>query len=91
MENDKLSSSTELFDLVVRGVLAPTFGCLGIIFNIMIIIVLRRPEFTKVSINLIMLCKFTEFLVLIVRIHKLGRQFCNNFFIVSQRDNPFVL
>ena len=66
-----LSPSTELFDCVIRGVLVPTLGCLGIIFNIMIIIVLRRPEFTKFSINLIMLCKFTEFLVLIIRIHQL--------------------
>ena len=71
MENNKLSLSTEWFDLVVRGVLVPTLGCLGMIFNIMIIIVLRRPEFTKVSINLIMLCKFTECLVLIIRINKL--------------------
>ena len=60
MENDKVSPSTEWFDLVVRGVLVPTLGFLGMIFNIMIIIVLRRPEFTKVSINLIMLCKFTH-------------------------------
>ena len=60
MENDKVSISTEWFDLVVRGVLVPSLGCLGILFNFMIIIVLRRPEFTKVSINLIMLCKFTH-------------------------------
>ena len=60
MENDKVSISTEWFDLVVRGVLVPSLGCLGILFNFMIIIVLRRPEFTKVSINLIMLCKFTQ-------------------------------
>ena len=80
-DNDKPSPSTELFDLVVRGVLAPTFGCLGMIFNIMIIIVLRRPEFTKVSINLIMLCKFTKFLVLIVRIH----QFHNIFFSIVSK------
>ena len=66
MEKYKISPSTEWFDLVVRGVLVPTLGCLGMIFNIMIIIVLRRPEFTKFSINLIMLCKFTEFLVLII-------------------------
>ena len=71
MEKYKISPSTEWFDLVVRGVLVPTLGCLGMIFNIMIIIVLRKPEFTKFSINLIMLCKFTEFLVLIIRIHQL--------------------
>ena len=53
-------SSTELFDLVVRGVIVIALGCLGIIFNTMIIIVLRKPEFTKVSINLIMLCKSTK-------------------------------
>ena len=60
MENDMVSISTEWFDLLVRGVLVPSLGCLGILFNFMIIIVLRRPEFTKVSINLIMLCKFTH-------------------------------
>ena len=60
MENNMLSPSTELFDRVVRGVLVPTLGCLGMIFNIMIIIVLRRPEFSKVSINLIMLCKLVR-------------------------------
>ena len=54
-----LSSSTDLFDLVVRGVLVIALGCLGIIFNAMIVIVLRRPAFKKSSINLLMLCKFT--------------------------------
>ena len=71
MEKYKLSPSTEWFDLVVRGVLVPTLGCLGMIFNIMIIIVLQKPEFTKFSINLIMLCKLTEFLVLIIKVHQL--------------------
>ena len=55
-----LLSPTEMFDLVVRGVLVNALGCLGIAFNIMIIIVLRKPEFTKVSLNLIVLCKFTD-------------------------------
>ena len=55
-----LLSPTEMFDLVVRGVLVNALGCLGIAFNIMIIIVLRKPEFTKVSLNLIIICKFTD-------------------------------
>ena len=59
MENNTLSPTTELFDHVVRGVLVIAFGCLGIIFNIMIIVVLQRPAFKKSSINLLMLCKFT--------------------------------
>ena len=58
MEKDKVSPSIELFNLVVRGVLVIAIGCLGIIFNIMIFIVLRRPAFKKSSINLLMLCKF---------------------------------
>ena len=83
MENYKLSLSTEWFDLVVRGVLVPTLGCLGMIFNVMIIIVLRRPEFTKVSINLIMLCKFTQTIQIIQDKNIFGncviRQICGFF------------
>ena len=55
---DYQSEGLRWFDLVIRGVFVNILGILGLVLNTLIIVVVRKPELKRASINLVLLCKY---------------------------------